>query len=216
MHFHLQISTKLPLKLHKCWIYQLSFCEIFPTINGIGRLASHIIYFQEISNRTVPERTPKKPKYLIARLQLTERDPQFLIPDSYNSVKISVICWISVSTIGMSMSFKKTLCRLSYSGVTVPSWWFFTTHLKKSSASRQIGSSSKPKFAGMSMSNKILRKRNHPKRYQTHVSELFSPGHVVFWLFPTATRPSSFEANESSDVLKPWSHEANQDTTYMV
>ena len=31
-------------------------------------------YFQEISNRTVPERTPK-PKYLRSRSQLTERGP---------------------------------------------------------------------------------------------------------------------------------------------
>ena len=33
-------------------------------------------WFQEISNeRTVPERTPKQPEYLIARSQLTERGP---------------------------------------------------------------------------------------------------------------------------------------------
>ena len=33
------------------------------------------VFFQEISNRTHGLRIPKKPEYLIARLQLTERGP---------------------------------------------------------------------------------------------------------------------------------------------
>ena len=40
---------------------------------GADRASTSTI--QEISNRTVPERTPKKPGYLITRSQLTERGP---------------------------------------------------------------------------------------------------------------------------------------------
>ena len=55
-------------RLFKTHQLHLGFCSNFSNLNIF-------LLVQEISNRTHVSRTPKKPEYLIARSQLTERGP---------------------------------------------------------------------------------------------------------------------------------------------
>ena len=57
------------------------------------------VLFQEISNSTHGSRTPKKPEYLIARSQLTERGPWGIGPipvlmDLFDGVCQTCLPWI--------------------------------------------------------------------------------------------------------------------------
>ncbi len=63
-------------------------------MKGEGPKKIWLVSIQEISNRTHVSRTPKKPEYLIARSQLTERGPlgfgpiQFLMDSTQRSLHL--------------------------------------------------------------------------------------------------------------------------------